>query len=159
MGFADERGQYAEGHEEHKPGRGHDESDGEGEGGDDLLKETAHELNHGEAVCGLNAGAFETVVEDGVFVGGEIELGGLLHDADADVLGVAVGEQRVGVVDGAGHETHQDVEANLGGDQGPEVGGQGRAVDDAGDIADDVLGDLGDTEGQGRDNDAQAKAP
>jgi hypothetical protein len=95
------------------------------QGGDDLLDQAAHLLDHREAVGGLDAGALEAVVEDGVFVGGQVEAGGLLHDANADVLGVAVREERVRVVDGPGDQAKEDVESDLCCDQGPEVAGRG----------------------------------
>ena len=42
-------------------------------GSDSLLDEPAHLLDHRQAVGGLHAGALQTIVEDGVFIGGDIE--------------------------------------------------------------------------------------
>ena len=67
-------------------------------GRDRLLDEPAHLLDHRQPVSGLNAGAFEAVVEDRVFVDGDVEGGGLAHDFDADMMGIAIGEQIVEVV-------------------------------------------------------------
>ena len=99
VGFAEEGRQDAEGEQQHQPRRVEHEDAGEDGGGDDLLQQAAHHLDHRQPVGGLDAGAFEAVVEDRVLVGGEVELGGLLHDPDADGEGIPVGEQAVQVVD------------------------------------------------------------
>jgi hypothetical protein len=124
-----------------------------------LLEETTHLLDHGEAVRCLDAGALESVVKDGIFVGSEVEAGSLLHDADADVLGVAVGEEGVRVVDGAGNNAEEDVEGDFGGDEGPKVLGEGLAAENPGDVADDPGGYFSDAEGENSDNDAEGESP
>ena len=157
--LSDEGWEDAEGEKEDEPWGCPCEGYGEDQGGDDLLEEAAHLLDHGEAVGGLNAGSLEAIVEEGIFVGGEVEAGSLLHDADADVLGIAVSEERVGVVDGTGDDAEQDVEGDFGGDEGPEVSGQGLAAEDAGDVADDPGGYFGDAEGEDGDDDAEDQPP
>jgi len=52
----------------------------------------------------LAAGAFEFVVENGVFEAGEVERGGVAHEADADVVGEAVAEEGFGEAGGAHEE-------------------------------------------------------
>ena len=42
-------------------------------GRDRLLDEPAHLLDHGQPVGGLHPCAFEAVVEDGIFVDGDVE--------------------------------------------------------------------------------------
>ena len=112
-------------------------------------------MNHREAICGLDTGAFESIVEDRIFVGGEVETSGLLHDTDADVLGVAVGEERVRVVDGSGDEAEGDVESDFGDDELPEVGRERVAADNFCNVVQDVGGYLCDAEGQSSDDEAE----
>ena len=86
---------------------------GERDGGDRLLDEPAHLLDHGQPVGGLHAGALQAIVEDGIFVDGDVESRGLAHDLDADVMGVAVGEQVVEVVDRARENAGNDGQGHL----------------------------------------------
>ncbi len=118
------------------------------------MEESTHLLDHGETVRCLNSGSLESVVEDGIFVGSEVKASSLLHHANADVLGVAVGEERVGVVDGAGDDAEQDVEGNFGGDEGPEVLGEGLATQNPGDVANDPGCYFGDAKGENGDDNA-----
>jgi len=60
------------------------------------------------------------------------------------MLGVAVGQQRVGVVDGSGEQAKEDVERDLGSDQRPEVLGEVLAAKDVSDVLNDVPRDYGD---------------
>ena len=124
VGLSEERREDAEREQKHQPGGGPCQGCREDQGGDDLLDQTAHLLDHRQPVGCLDAGPLEAVVEDGIFVGGQVEPGSLLHDADADVLGVAVGEERVRIVDGAGDQPEKDIEGDFGCDQNPEVGGK-----------------------------------
>ena len=159
VGLSEEGREDAEGQEEDEPRGCPGECRGEDEGGDDLLEEAPHLLDHGETVRGLDARSFEAVVEDRIFVGGEVEAGGLLHDAYADVLGVAIGEEGVRVVDGAGEEAKDDVEDDFRDDEGPEVVGEGVSAEGPGDVVDDVGGHFGDSEGQDGDDEAKTYAP
>ncbi len=62
-------------------------------GGDGLLDEPSHRLNHDETVRGLHPGPFQPVVKNRVLVGQQVEAGRAIHDANADVTGVLVGQQ------------------------------------------------------------------
>ncbi len=90
-----------------------DEDGREGDSGDRLLDQAAHLLDHRQAVSGLHAGALEAIVEDGIFVDGDVECCSFAHDLDADVMRVAVGEQVVEVVDGTGEDAGDDGERHL----------------------------------------------
>jgi hypothetical protein len=68
VAFTEERGDDTCNEQQQQKGRVPDEYGGECHGGNGLLDEPAHLLNHGEPVSGLNARAFETIVKDGIFV-------------------------------------------------------------------------------------------
>lgn len=103
---------------------------------------------HAEAGGGLAAGAFEFVVEDGVFKAGEIEGGGVAHEADADVVGEAVTEEAFGEAGGAHEEVAGDGKGEFSGDEGPEVVRDARFCDESGGYAvDDEFGDPEHTQG------------
>jgi len=61
----------------------------------------------------------------------------LTHDADANVVGVAIGEQGIAVVDGAGERTVEQREGDFGSDDPPEMRRQRLVVDGLFDAADD----------------------
>jgi hypothetical protein len=90
-------------------------------GGDGLLNEPAHLLNHRKPVRGLHAGTLQAVVEDRVFVYRHIERRGLPHDLHADVVGVAVGKQIVKIIHCARENACQDRECHLRAYQPPEM--------------------------------------
>jgi hypothetical protein len=81
----------------------------------------SHLLDHRQPIRSLDAGSLQPVVELRILVGGEVEARGLAHDLDADVMGVAVGEQRIGVVDGTGEDGEQEREADFGRNDPPEI--------------------------------------
>lgn len=85
------------------------------------MKEPGDLREHAEAGGGLAAGAFEFVIEDGIFEAGKIERGGMAHEADADVVGETVAEEGFGEAGGAHEEVAGDGEGEFGGDEGPEV--------------------------------------
>ena len=76
---------------------------------------------HAEAGGGLAAGALEFVVENGVLETGEIERGGVAHQANADVVREAVAEKAFGEAGGAHQQVAGDGEGKFNGDQGPKA--------------------------------------
>ncbi len=81
-----------------------------------MLNQAADRLNHAQSVCGLNACALKTVVEDRILVGEQIEFRGMLHDLDADVPHVIFGEQGIEIIadaaDGAGQDGEREFQSN-----------------------------------------------
>ena len=125
----------------------------------DLLEEAAHRLDHAEAVGGLHTGALQPVVEDRVFVGGQVELRGLAHDPHADVIGVAVGEQVVRVVDEAGEAAGDDRSATSSPTAHQKLAGQAAMLIGTGDAAQNPGRDLGNAPGHDGDERAEDEAP
>ena len=140
VGFGHEGRRNADDKQQQEPGRIPDQLDGPDQRGQGLLEKPAHLLDHGEAIGGLDPRAFEAVVEVGVLVGGEVEARGLTHDADANVVGVAIGEQGIAIVDGAGERAIEQREGDFGSDDPPEMRRQRLVVDGLFDAADDARG-------------------
>ena len=118
--LAEERRDEGE-HEQHdQPRRIHHEPDAEADDRDDVLR-LAEDLAHQHHPAGrLAAGAFELVVEVGVLEVGEVERGGVGHEADARLVREEVAEERVEEGDGAAERVGEDREAELGGDEHDE---------------------------------------
>ncbi len=95
MGFAEESGNNGGDEEHHQPGRKDDQAGGERDKADAVLGDVQERGEQRDAAGGLAAGAFELVMEDRVFKGDQVEAGGVLHEADADAVGEAVGEKAV----------------------------------------------------------------
>ena len=125
----------------------------------DLLEELAHLLDHGKAVGRLRARTLQPVVKDRVFIGGEVELRGLLHYADADVEGVAVGEELVAVVDRSREHTGEQREGHFRRYQPPEVRQPWLVRHCDLDTVDDAGRDFARAEHQQRNNDAENQSP
>ena len=81
-------------------------------------------LHHRDAIGGLDAGTLERVVEGGVLIGREIQMGCVRHHADADVPREAIGKQPVEEAGGASEHTPAHGKAALETNQPPEVGPQ-----------------------------------
>ncbi len=159
VGLAEERRQDADHQQQYQPGRVVEQGGGEDQGGDGLLKEPAHLLNEREAIGGLDAGALQAVVVTGVFVGGEVEASGLLHHTQADVVGIAVREQVVAVINEAAEEAGDDGEQHFESDDPPEVNRDRLAAEDVINAVDDPRSDFGDApRGEGNEK-AQGDAP
>ena len=94
-------------------------------GRDGLLDQPAHLLDHRQPVGGLHARAFQAIVEDRILVDGHVESGGFAHDLDADVMGIAIGQQVVEVIHGARQNAGQHRQRHLAADQPPESWGSG----------------------------------
>ena len=88
---------------------------------DALLEESAGRLNHDQPVGALHAGALHLVVENRIFVGGQVELRGVLHDARADVPRELVGQNRVEEVQHAHQDRRKSRQREFRGHQPPEV--------------------------------------
>ena len=86
----------------------------------DLLHQAAQHLDHRQTVGGLHPRALQPVVEQRVFVGDQVQLGGVPHHLDADVARVLVGQQRIGVVGGAGENVAQHRDGELSRHQPPQ---------------------------------------
>ena len=67
-------------------------------GGNNLLDQTTCGLNHQHAVRALHAGPFQFVLEGRIFIRSEVQPRRVLHNADADVLCVLVGKDRIAIV-------------------------------------------------------------
>ncbi len=65
--------------------------------------------------------SLQPVVEDGVFVGGQVKLRRLLHHLHAYEVRVAVGQQAVRVVDAAAQQADDHVQDDLAANRPPEV--------------------------------------
>ncbi len=157
--FAEECGNDAGDEKEKQEGRVIDENSGEGDGCDRLLDQPAHLLNHGQPVSGLDAGAFEAVVKDRVFVDRDVKGGCLAHDLDTDVMGVAVGEQIVKVINRTRQDAGDDGERHFAAHQPPEIRGKRLVQTDAIHAVDDVAADDADAHGQKGNDDADGDVP
>ena len=121
MAFAEKCGNHA-GDQHHQEPRGEQQNAGsQGRSGDDLLNQAAQLLNHAETVRSLNPGALKLVVEQRVFVGGQIQPGSVMHDAHADVADKFVGQQSVTVIDNTIQDGGQAGEAKFEGYQPPKI--------------------------------------
>ena len=98
-----------------------DEDGREREGGDGLLDQPAHLLDHRQPVGGLHARALQAIVEDRIFVNRDVERGGFAHHLDADVMGIAVGQQVVEVIHCARQNAGEHRQRHLRADEPPEV--------------------------------------
>ena len=123
---------------------------GERDGRDRLLDEPAHLLDHGQPVGGLYTRAFQAIVEDGIFVDRDVEGRGFAHHLDADMVGVAVGQQVVEVVDRSRQNAGDDRQGHLRPDQPPEVLRQRLLQADAVDAVDDEAANDADARPAGR---------
>ena len=121
MGLSQEGGQHAERQQKHQPGRVPEQDGGPDQRGQGLLEEPAHLLDHGQAIGGLYPGPFQAVVEDGIFVGRQVQRCRLAHHPDADEVGVAVGQQAIAVVDAARQQPGKHVEAGFQPNQPPKM--------------------------------------
>src|ERR1700759_579619 len=117
MGFSEERREDAGCEQKHQPWGGPCQGCRKDQRGDDLLDQTANLLDHRQAVGRLHTSTFEAVIEDWVFVCRQVESGSLFHHADTDVLGIPVGEERVGIIDGPGDQAEKDVEGYFSSDE------------------------------------------
>ena len=79
--------------QQQEPRREKDDRDRKRDRGDDLLNQASDRLDHSQAVRRLHARPLQPVVKDGILVREQVELGGMLHDLNADVPHVIVGEQ------------------------------------------------------------------
>ena len=75
------------------------------------------------------------------------------------MLGIAVSEEGIRIVDSSGNQAQKDVQGNFGRDQDPEVGGQCCAAQDTGDVGDDVLSYFGYGKGEDSHNYAEPESP
>ena len=89
-------------------------------GRDDLLDKASDRLNHVKPVGRLNAGSLQAVVEHGIFVGDQIETGGVFHDTNTDVVRVLACEQGIEVVDDTAECSGGHGEGKLRGDEPPQ---------------------------------------
>ena len=121
MGFSQEGGEHAQREQKHQPGRVPEQDGGPDQRGQGLLEEPAHLLDHGQAIGGLYPRPFQAVVEDRIFVGRQVQRRRLLHDPDADEVGVAVGQQAVAVIDAPRQQAGKHVEAGFEPHQPPKV--------------------------------------
>ena len=111
---------------------------------DGHLDEATHLLDHGQPICGLDAGALEAVVEVRVFVSSQIEPCRLAHHPDAHIVGITVREQGIGIVDGPRERAGDQRKDHFGGDDPPEMSGQRLPIDGLLDPADDQRGRFAD---------------
>ena len=147
VGFPDKGGQHAHDQGHNHEGRAVDEHCAPDQGHDGLLEEAAHLLDHGQTVGCLDPGPLQAVVELGILVGGQVQPSRLFHHLDADVIGIAVGEELVGVVHGPGENAIDQRERDFGDDPPPEMRQRGLVVDGVRHATEDVGGDEADAEG------------
>jgi hypothetical protein len=152
-------GKDASNEKQQQEGRVADKHGGKRHGRDGLLDQTAHLLNHRQAVGGLHAGALQAVVEDRVFIDGNVERSGLAHDFDADVMGVAIGKQVVEVIDRARKNAGDYGKRHLRADQPPEVHRQGFVQTNLIDAVNDVASHDADADGEERNQNANGEVP
>src|SRR6185437_12671626 len=115
------RREYSKGEKKNQPWGSPCQRRSEGQCCNDLLDQPSHLLNHHESICGLNARTLKAVIEERVLVGREIQPGGLFHHPDADILRIAVGQQRIGVVDRMNQQAKDNIQPDLCPHQRPEV--------------------------------------
>jgi len=149
----------AEGEKEDEPWGCPSEGYGEDQGGDDLLEEAAHLLDHGETVGCLDSGTLEPIVEDRVFIHGQIEGCRFAHDFDADVMGIAVGKQVVEVIDRARKNAGKYREPHFRANEPPEVLRQRIVEADLIDSIDDEAAHDANADRQKGDDDADGEIP
>ena len=101
MSFSDEGRNHTDDQQEQEPGRKHHDRDRQGDRRNHLLDEASNRLDHVQPVGGLNPGSLQAVIKRRIFVGHQIQAGGVLHDANADVVHVPAREQGIEVVDDA----------------------------------------------------------
>jgi hypothetical protein len=159
MAFAEKCGNNSANQQQQQKRRVADEHCGKSDGRDGLLDQTAHLLDHDKTIGGLNAGALQTIVEDGILVGRDIEACRFLHDLDADMIGIPVGKQIVEVIDRAREDADYDGKSHLRSDEPPEVDGQRLMLANAVDAIDDESADNADADGQKRHNNADGDVP
>ena len=128
-------------------------------GGQRLLQQPAHLLDHRQPVRGLHARPLQPVVEDRIFVGGQVQLRRLLHHLHADKVGVTVGQQAVGVVDAAAQQADDHVQHDLAANRPPEVLRQPLVQDRVFDAIENPGRNHADAGGQSSHQDAENEAP
>src|SRR4051794_26707179 len=87
MGLAEEAGDHRGGEQKHEPGGENDQADRKGDEGNGILSDAEDRGEEAHSAGGLAAGAVEFVVEDGVLEAGQVEAGGVFHEAYADAIG------------------------------------------------------------------------
>src|SRR5579875_216776 len=139
--FAQESGNHAHDQSEEKQRRKFDNAGGQAGGRKKLLEEPAARLNHYDPIGALNASALHLVVENGILVGGQVQLGAVFHDPCADVARISVCQDRVAKIRRTRQDCAQGGEPELQNDQPPEILREVRRVLRViRDCIDDVLG-------------------
>ncbi len=121
MALAEECRHHRRNQHHQKPGRKPENSERQADGCQDLLAHCADGLDHGNPVGGLDARALQFVVEERIFIGGQVEARRVLHHHQADVAGEAVGEQGIKIADGPATMRAKRSQRKFGAHQPPEV--------------------------------------
>ncbi len=87
-----------------------------------LLQNLTHRLNHIESVRGLHASAFQPVIKGRIFIGCEIQTGGMFHDTRTNVERIPVSKESVKVVNESAENRTQPREKEFKGNQRPKCG-------------------------------------
>src|ERR1039458_7016333 len=88
---------------------------------EEILTEAQQRSQESHPAGGLLPGAFELVVEHGVFKGLQVQRGGVLHHSDADAVGEPVPQQAVEQGVGSSQDVAGDGQAELQRDQLPDA--------------------------------------
>ena len=106
-----------------------------------LLHKPPDGLDHAQTVGGLHASSIQAVIKDRVFIGQQIQFGGMLHHPNADVAGVIFGEERVEEVDEPGQYAVTHRKGKFDRHQPPEaVGDCDMRIHRMHNVVDDELG-------------------
>ena len=103
-----------------------------------MLDQLTKGTDHTHSINRLNTRAFQLIVEIGIFVGGEIELRGVLHDQQAAVHHEAAGEKFVEIVNCSCQENRKSRDNEIGHNQQPKVFRKRLSVRD---VTDDAVDD------------------
>ena len=93
MRFAEKRGHHRHGEQQQQPRLGQQQHAGERDQRDEVLCRPQQQREQADAADGLAAGALEMIVDLGVLELGDIERGGVPHEAHAQPVGEQIAEQ------------------------------------------------------------------
>ncbi len=159
MRLSDKRWKHPNSQKKHQPRRGPRERDREGESCNNLRYQPPHLLNHSKPVRSLDTRPFKAVVEDRILIRSEIQPRRLLHNAHTDILRIAIGQQRVGIINRASNKAHKNIQPNFATHQYPKARRKNLSPQHIGNIRDDELRDLRNRKRQNRHNNAKDQPP
>jgi hypothetical protein len=91
--FAKERGQHRYGQQQEQPGQLHQQHTRQGNQRDEVLRRSQNQREQADTADSLPPRPLEMIVDLGVLELGEIERGGVLHEAHTEPIGEEIAQQ------------------------------------------------------------------